>query len=124
MVYDKYMYNLFNEDNMSTITVTISRPDDSIPFWYETEYYQTIRPELLDDFYFPSLADGTIIYSDNQTDSPNIELVHTRVTVFRDEEAKNNYLTLFYERFPDYESNRSNYCAEHNHTLTIEYSDL
>jgi hypothetical protein len=108
---------------MITTTITINRPDDSIPFWYETEYYQTIRPELMDDFYFPFLEDGTIIYSE-QTDSPHTELVYTRVTVFRDEEAKNNFLTLFNDRFTDYESNRANYCAEHNHTLTIEYSAL
>jgi hypothetical protein len=108
---------------MFNIIITISRPNYTIPFWYETEYYQTIRPELLDEFYFPSLVDGTIIYHD-QTDSPHNDLVYTRVTTFIDEKARNNFLTLFNERFPDYESNRSNYCAEHNHTLTIEYSDL
>jgi hypothetical protein len=109
---------------MFNIKITISRSDNSIPFWYETEYYQTIRQELIDKFYFPFLLDGTIINHD-QTDSPLYnDLVFTRVTTFIDEKSKNNYLTLFNDRFTDYESNRANYCAEHNHTLTIEYSGL
>jgi hypothetical protein len=100
-----------------TITVTIERPNTNVDFWYDAEYYQTSRLEVIKMFDEAVFITQTII--DFNKDMLSNQLKLTRITVFKDEESKNIFMTEFENKFTDYVLNRQTYCSDNGHVLTI-----
>lgn len=99
-----------------TVTVTIKRPNIYSNFWYEAEYYQANRLEIL-ALFNESIDNQQILdfYEDESED----QLIYTRVTVFKDSESKNIFMDEYRKNLPDYEVNRQTYCLDNEHILTI-----
>jgi hypothetical protein len=102
---------------MLSITVTITRTDDSVPFWYDSEYYNDIRENVRNNHYLPAVNDGSLVYFNKIISVNGLEL--TRFIVFKDEAAKDAYLESFYIAFPDFIENRQQYCDDNSHVMTI-----
>ena len=100
-----------------TITVTITRPNINSNFWYDTNYYQTIRPEV--QTIFNEAIGNSQLIIDFNSDKSNDQLTYTRVTVFRDIASKDIFMDEYNNKFPNYEVNRQSYCLNNGHILTI-----
>jgi hypothetical protein len=99
-----------------TVTVTIKRPNIYSNFWYESEYYQSIRLEVLT--LFNKAVDNQQILDFYQNESSD-QLVFTRFTIFKDEESKITFMNEFDKKFTEYDINRQTYCSDNEHNLTI-----
>lgn len=99
-----------------TVTVTIKRPNIYSDFWYESEYYQSNRPEII--ALFNEAMDNQQIL-DFYHNEPAGQLTYSRVTVFKDEESKNTFMNIFDKKFTEYSINRETYCSDNEHILII-----
>ena len=99
-----------------TVTVTIKRPNIYSNFWYEAEYYQANRLEIV-TLFNESIDNQQILdfYEDESFD----QLIYTRSTVFKDEESKNTFMNIFDKKFTEYSINRETYCSDNEHILII-----
>jgi hypothetical protein len=103
--------------NIATVTITIIRPDTSAPFFYNTEIFQTLAPEIR-EFSMWAMDNNLIMFLNPEGDEDSLTM--TRTTYFYGEEEKNKFLESFSKKFPDFNRIREEYCLEHNHILERE----
>jgi len=103
--------------DITSISITITRPDTSAPFFYESNIFKEYRPEV-SEFSRWALENGLMLFHMPEVSEDGLTM--TRKTFFPGESERQQFLESFSEKFPGFNQAREHYCLENNHIITRE----